>query len=62
MKSTNYGSSTNLYLQSSSVSSYGNERAWLRFDLTSIPVGETISAASLELWNWKSAGAASVTL
>lgn len=55
--SSNYGTSTNLYVQSSSVSTYGNERAWLKFDLSSIPAGSTITGATLKLWNWKSAGA-----
>jgi 2',3'-cyclic-nucleotide 2'-phosphodiesterase / 3'-nucleotidase / 5'-nucleotidase len=55
--STNYGSSTNLYVQSS-ASGYGNERGWLKFDLSGIPAGTTISGASLQLWNWKSTGAA----
>jgi 2',3'-cyclic-nucleotide 2'-phosphodiesterase (5'-nucleotidase family) len=56
--SSNYGTSSNLYVQSSSTSSYGDERAWLKFDLSSIPATATISSVSLQLWNWKSAGAA----
>jgi 2',3'-cyclic-nucleotide 2'-phosphodiesterase (5'-nucleotidase family) len=55
---SNYGTSTSLYVQSSSVSTYGNERAWLKFDLFSLPVGATITSASLQLWDWKAAGAA----
>jgi len=54
---SNYGTGTNLYLQSAASGSYGNERAWLKFDLSGIPSGSTISAASLQLWNWKSTGA-----
>jgi 2',3'-cyclic-nucleotide 2'-phosphodiesterase (5'-nucleotidase family) len=53
----NYGTGTNFYVQSSSTSSFGNERAWLRFDLGSLPAGLAIRSASLQLWNWKSAGA-----
>lgn len=55
---TNYGTSTNLYIQSSSTSTYGNERAWLKFDLSALPAGLTIAGASLQLWDWKSTGAA----
>jgi 2',3'-cyclic-nucleotide 2'-phosphodiesterase (5'-nucleotidase family) len=55
---TNYGASTNMYVQSSSVSTFGNERAWLKFDLSTIPAGSTISSATLQMWNWKSTGAA----
>ncbi|MEI9897101.1 MAG: hypothetical protein WDN28_25375 [Chthoniobacter sp.] len=36
---TNYGTLGYLYTQSSSTDSFGNERAWLRFDLSSIPAG-----------------------
>lgn len=54
---TNYGTGTNLYVQSSSTSSFGNERTWLKFDLSGIPAGATITGAKLQLWNWKSAGA-----
>ncbi len=52
----NYGAGTNLYLQSSS-SGYGNERSWLKFDLSSIPAGSTITGATLKLWDWKATGA-----
>ncbi len=54
----NYGTNSNLYIQSSSTSSFGNERGLLKFDLSGIPAGTTISSASLQLWNWKSTGAA----
>jgi 2',3'-cyclic-nucleotide 2'-phosphodiesterase (5'-nucleotidase family) len=53
---TNYNT-TNLYLQSSSVNTYGNERAWLKFDLSYLPSGTSISSASLQLWDWKATGA-----
>jgi 2',3'-cyclic-nucleotide 2'-phosphodiesterase (5'-nucleotidase family) len=52
---TNYGTTTNIYLQSS-ASGYGNERGWLRFDLSAIPAGATIASASLDLWCWKASG------
>ncbi|MDD4880918.1 MAG: DNRLRE domain-containing protein, partial [Gallionellaceae bacterium] len=55
---SNYGTGTNLYVQSSSVSAFGNERSWLKFNLSGIPAGSTITGATLRLWNWKSAGAA----
>ena len=54
---TNYGAGTNLYLQSA-AGGFGNERAWLKFDLSAIPSGATISDAALQLWDWKSTGAA----
>ena len=54
---TNYGTGTNIYVQSSSTNSFGNERSWLKFDLSTIPVGATINSAILKLWNWKSTGA-----
>jgi 2',3'-cyclic-nucleotide 2'-phosphodiesterase (5'-nucleotidase family) len=54
---SNYGTTNNLYIQSA-ASGYGNERDWLKFDLSGIPNGATISAASLQLWDWKATGAA----
>jgi 2',3'-cyclic-nucleotide 2'-phosphodiesterase (5'-nucleotidase family) len=54
---SNYGTGTNIYIQSSSTNSFGNERGWLKFDLSTIPVGATINSATLQLWNWKSTGA-----
>ncbi|HET6513530.1 MAG TPA: MBG domain-containing protein [Thermodesulfovibrionales bacterium] len=55
---SNYGTSTTIYIQSSTTSTYGNERGWLRFDLTSIPAGASITGATLQLYNWGVAGAA----
>lgn len=54
---SNFGTGNNLYLQSSSAG-YGNERAWLKFDLSAIPAGTVISSATLKLYDWKSTGAA----
>jgi hypothetical protein len=47
---TNYGSSTSMYVESAGL--YGSERAWLQFNLSSIPAGSTISNAILKLWNY----------
>ena len=55
---SNYGTTKNLYVQSSSTSSYGNERAWVKFDLSTVPNNATITKATLSLYNWKAAGAA----
>ena len=55
---TNYGTSANLYVQSSNAGSYMNERSWMKFDLSGLPSGANISGASLQLWDWKSTGAA----
>ena len=58
-KSTsNYGTGTNLYIQSASAGSYGNERSWLRFDLSTLPAGTSVTGATLELYCFKAAGAA----
>jgi 2',3'-cyclic-nucleotide 2'-phosphodiesterase (5'-nucleotidase family) len=54
---TNYGTGTNIFVQSS-TSGFGNERGWLRFDLSGIPAAATIASANLQLWNWKATGAA----
>ena len=54
---TNFGTSNNLFIQSSTATgTFGVERAWLKFDLSSIPAGSTITGATLQLWNWKSTG------
>jgi len=57
---SNYGTSTSLYVQSSgtSTNAYGDERTWLKFDLSTLPAGAAITSASLQLWDWKAAGAA----
>ena len=56
---SNFGSNSNLYLETSSAAgTFGVERAWLKFDVSSIPAGSTITRATLQLWNWKSTGAA----
>lgn len=53
--SGNYGSAQNLYVQSANSGSYGNERAWLKFDLSAL--SGTVTGARLKLWCWKAAGA-----
>jgi 2',3'-cyclic-nucleotide 2'-phosphodiesterase (5'-nucleotidase family) len=56
---TNYGTSSNIFIQSSTAAgTFGVERGWLKFDLSSIPAGSTITGASLQIWNWKATGAA----
>lgn len=48
------GSSTTLFIESGSTS-FGNERAWLRFDLSSLPAGSAIASAQLQLYCWAAA-------
>ncbi len=45
----NYGASTSLVVDRSGGSDLGNGRALLQFDLSSIPVGATITSASLQM-------------
>src|SRR5262249_29381105 len=52
---TNYGSGTSIFLQSATTG-FGNERGWLRFDLSSLPAGSVITSASLEMFCWKATG------
>lgn len=49
---SNYGTRSYLYVQTAS-SGYKNERAWLKFDLSGVPSGATISSATLKLYNWR---------
>jgi 2',3'-cyclic-nucleotide 2'-phosphodiesterase (5'-nucleotidase family) len=58
---TNFGTSNNIFLQSTTAGPFGNERGWLRFDLSSLPADSVITAADLELFNWKSTGASLAT-
>lgn len=55
---SNYGASTSMYVQSSSTSSYGDERAWVKFDLSGLPAGLSVTGATLQLWDFKATGAA----
>src|SRR5262249_36405162 len=52
----NFGTTSNMFIQSAS-SGFGNERGWLKFDLTLLPPGSVITAASLEMYCWKTTGA-----
>jgi 2',3'-cyclic-nucleotide 2'-phosphodiesterase (5'-nucleotidase family) len=56
--SANYGTSQNIYLQSASTtaSSFGDERGWLRFDLAGLPSDKVITQATLQMFCWKSTG------
>jgi 2',3'-cyclic-nucleotide 2'-phosphodiesterase (5'-nucleotidase family) len=53
---TNSGSSSSMFIQSATTG-FGNERAWLRFDLSTLPAGAVITSASLEMFCWKATGA-----
>jgi hypothetical protein len=53
---TNYGATNNIFIQSA-TSGFGNERGWLRFDLSSLPADSVITGASLEMYCWKATGA-----
>ncbi|MGB8297529.1 MAG: DNRLRE domain-containing protein [Polyangia bacterium] len=54
---SNYGTSNNIYVQSS-ASGYGDERDWLKFDLSALPSGSTITGAALQMYCWKATGPA----
>lgn len=55
---TNFGTNSNIFIESSTAAgTFGVERGWLKFDLSSIPSGSVITSATLQLWNWKSTGA-----
>lgn len=56
---SNFGTNSNLFIESSTAAgTFGIERGWLKFDLSSIPANSTITSATLQLWNWKSTGPA----
>ncbi len=57
--SSNFGTSTNIFLQGTTASgTFGIERGWLKFDLSAIPGGSAVSGATLQLYNWRSSGPA----
>jgi len=45
-------------VQSSNTGSYQNERSWLRFDVSKIPAGATVTGATLQMWCWSASGPA----
>jgi uncharacterized membrane protein len=47
---TNHGDNISMYIQSSSTSTYKNENIYLKFDLSGIQAGKTISSAEIWLW------------
>ena len=54
---SNYGSSTSLYVQSYASGSYTNERAWVKFDLSGVASqGAVVASAKLKLYCWKATG------
>lgn len=55
---SNTGTKTSMYVQSSSTSSYKDERAWVKFDLSSLPANANITGARLQLTCFSAAGAA----
>ncbi|BBO68374.1 hypothetical protein DSCA_23040 [Desulfosarcina alkanivorans] len=51
---SNYGTSNNLYVASADGGSYLNERAWVKFDISSqVPPGAVINSAKLRLYCFK---------
>ncbi len=56
--STNYATNTRLSVESAATGSFLDERSWLKFDLSTLPTGSTISGARLKMYCWSAAGAA----
>ncbi len=46
-----------LYVQSESTGTYQNERSWLKFNLSTLPSGSTITGARLVMYCWGAYGA-----
>lgn len=55
INATSTTNSTTLFV-ASAATGFGDERSWLRFDLSSIPAGSTITSAKLNLFCWATAG------
>ena len=47
-----------MYVQSSNSGTYQNERSWMRFDVSKLPSGATVTAATLQLWCFGATGPA----
>lgn len=56
---SNYGTSTTLYLQSQN-SGFGNKRILTTFDLSQIPAGATVESAELQLYCYGTAGSSNL--
>jgi 2',3'-cyclic-nucleotide 2'-phosphodiesterase (5'-nucleotidase family) len=56
---TNSGTATSMFVQSSTTtaSSFGDERGWAKFDLSSLPSGAVITSAQLQLYCFSAASA-----
>ena len=50
---TTDGTATSLYVQSANTGAYLNERTWVKFDLSNLPAGSSISGARLRMFCWK---------
>ena len=53
---TNSGTATSMFVQSAATGTFQDERAWLKFDLSTIPSGSTITSAKLKMYCWKALG------
>jgi 2',3'-cyclic-nucleotide 2'-phosphodiesterase (5'-nucleotidase family) len=58
---SNFGTTNNIFIESSSTTSFGDERGWLRFDLSSLPGGAVIESASLEMFCFNAKGPSLLT-
>lgn len=54
---SNFGTSSDIYIESAATGSKGNERGWLKFDLSSLPACSNIVGARLVMFCWSTARA-----